>query len=166
MHPLRIVTVVLAWIALVWTASAAAPPNILFCIADDWSWPHASIYGDKVVKTPTFDRVAREGALFWNAFCASPSCSPSRAAILTGRAPHQLDEGGNLWGFLPKRFETFPDTLERANYFVGLHGKGWGPGSVPAAGRTRNPAGPVFKSFEAFLNQKPADRPFCFWFGS
>jgi len=37
------------------------PPNILFCIADDWSWPHASIAGDKVVKTPTFDRVARKG---------------------------------------------------------------------------------------------------------
>ena len=35
-------------------------PNILFCLADDWSWPHASIAGDKVVKTPTFDRVARQ----------------------------------------------------------------------------------------------------------
>ena len=43
-------------------------PNILFCIADDWSWPYASIAGDKVIKTPTFDRVAREGALFENAF--------------------------------------------------------------------------------------------------
>jgi N-sulfoglucosamine sulfohydrolase len=149
------------------SATAAAPrPNILFCIADDWSWPHAGAYGDTALKTPTFDRVAREGALFRNAHCAAPSCTPSRAAILTGRAPHQLDEGGNLWGFLPKRFETFPDMLERANYFVGLQGKGWGPGSVPAAGRTRNPAGPMFKSFEAFLNQKPADRPFCFWFGS
>src|SRR5436190_6827462 len=146
--------------------AAATRPNILFCIADDWSWPHAGAYGDTALKTPTFDRVAREGALFRNAHCAAPSCTPSRAAILTGRAPHQLDEGGNLWGFLPKRFETFPDVLERANYFIGLQGKGWGPGSVPAAGRTRNPAGPGFKSFEAFLNQKPADQPFYFWFGS
>ena len=39
-------------------------PNILFCLADDWSWPHASIAGDKMVQTPTFDRVAREGVLF------------------------------------------------------------------------------------------------------
>ncbi|HNG34413.1 MAG TPA: sulfatase-like hydrolase/transferase, partial [Blastocatellia bacterium] len=61
-------------------------PNILLLMADDWGWPHAGAYGDKVVKTPTFDRVAREGALFTNAFSASPSCTPSRASLLTGRA--------------------------------------------------------------------------------
>jgi len=141
-------------------------PNILFCIADDWSWPHAGAYGDKAVRTPSFDRLAREGALFRNAFCAAPSCSPSRAAILTGRAVHQLDEGGNLWGFLPARFETYPDTLQRAGYFLGHMGKGWGPGNFQAGGRARNPAGPAFKKFEEFLERKPADKPFCFWFGS
>ena len=170
MNPLRAFCVVFGIVAATLLPHAAtlaqSQPNILFCIADDWSWPHASVYGDAVVKTPNFDRVAREGALFRNAFCASPSCSPSRAAILTGRAPHQLDEGGNLWGFLPNRFETFPDALQRAGYFIGLHGKGWGPGSVPAAGRTRNPAGPSFKSLEAFLQAKPEGKPFCFWFGS
>ena len=51
-------------------------PNILFCLADDWSWPHAGIAGDKVVKTPIFDRVAREGVLFKNAFVTAPSCTP------------------------------------------------------------------------------------------
>jgi N-sulfoglucosamine sulfohydrolase len=146
--------------------ASALRPNVLFCIADDWSWPHAGAYGDKVVRTPNFDRIAREGALFRNAFCASPSCSPSRAAILTGRAVHQLDEGGNLWGFLPARFETYPDALEWGGYFVGHMGKGWGPGNFQAGGRTRNPAGPAFKTFEAFLERKPADKPFCFWFGS
>jgi N-sulfoglucosamine sulfohydrolase len=60
-------------------------PNILFCLADDWSWPHAGIAGDKVVKTPTFDRVAREGVLFKNAFVSAPSCTPSRGAMLTGQ---------------------------------------------------------------------------------
>jgi N-sulfoglucosamine sulfohydrolase len=149
-------------------AETAKPvrPNILLCIADDWSWPHAGAYGQTAVKTPNFDRVAREGALFRNAFCAAPSCSPSRAAILTGRPPHQLDEGGNLWGFLPKRFKTFPDTLERAGYVLGLQGKGWGPGDIKAAGRTRNPAGPGFKALEGFLSTRPAGQPFCFWFGS
>ena len=39
-------------------------PNILLALADDWGWPHAGAYGDKVVKTPTFDRLAREGVLF------------------------------------------------------------------------------------------------------
>jgi arylsulfatase A-like enzyme len=59
-------------------------PNILFCIADDWGWPHAGAYGDKVVKTETFDRVAENGVLFDYAYVSSPSCSPSRGAILTG----------------------------------------------------------------------------------
>jgi len=143
-----------------------ARPNVLFCIADDWSFPHAGIYGDRVVKTPHFDRIAREGTLFTRAFCAAPSCSPSRAAILTGQAPHRLAEGGNLWGFLPKRFAVYPELLEGAGYVVGLQGKGWGPGNIKAGGRERNPAGPGFRSFEEFLKTVPAGKPFCFWFGS
>ena len=147
-------------------AAQTSQPNILFCIADDWSWPHASVYGDKVVKTPTFDRVAKEGMLFANAFCASPSCTPSRAAILTGRYPHQLREGGNLWGFLPKEFAVFPDVLAQAGYVIGLQGKGWGPGDFTAGGFKRNPAGPPSKTFEQFLKTVPEGKPFCFWFGS
>lgn len=146
---------------------APAPPqrpNILFCIADDWSWPHASAYGDEVVTTPAFDRIASEGALFTRAFCAAPSCSPSRAAILTGRMPHQLEAGGNLWGFLPAKFPVYPELLEASGYAVGLQGKGWGPGRTPD--RPRNPAGPPGKPFEQFLASVPAGKPFCFWFGS
>jgi N-sulfoglucosamine sulfohydrolase len=141
-------------------------PNILFCLADDWAWPHAGAYGDQVVKTPNFDRVARKGFLFTHAFSAAPSCTPSRAAILTGQAPHRLEEGGNLHGFLPRKFPVYPDLLERAGYFVGLTGKGWGPGNLEAAGRTRNPAGDRFTNFEEFLKKVPAGKPFCFWFGS
>ena len=78
-------------------------PNILFAIADDWSWAHAGAYGDRTVATPTLDRIAREGARFTHAFTGSPSCTPSRAAILTGQAVHRLAEGGTLHGFLPER---------------------------------------------------------------
>lgn len=152
--------------AAISTATAAERPNILFCIADDWSWPHAGAGGDPVVKTPTFDRVAREGVLFTHVFSAAPSCTPSRAAILTGQAPHRLAEGGNLHGFLPKKFPVYPDLLEDAGYVVGVTRKGWGPGNFQAGGRTRNPAGNGFKSFEEFLKTVPADKPFCFWFGS
>jgi len=141
-------------------------PNILFCLGDDWGWPACGAYGDKVVKTPTFDRVAREGVLFTNAHCASPSCTPSRGSILTGRAVHQLEEGGDLGGTLPRKFEVYPDLLEAAGYTVGLHGKGWGPGDFKVGGWTRNPAGPPFKSFEEFLKRAPKDKPFCFWYGS
>jgi arylsulfatase A-like enzyme len=168
MNSLRVLLCFTAMAGFLRSAEPAKPsrPNILFCIADDWSWPHAGAYGDKVVRTLNFDRVAREGVLFNNAFCVAPSCTPSRAAILTGRLPHQLDEGGNLWGFLPSRFETYPDALERAGYFVGVTKKGWGPGNFQAGERARNPAGPAFKTFEEFLSKKSADQPFCFWFGS
>jgi len=130
---------------------AARRPNILLAIADDWSCPHAGVYGDAVVSTPTVDRLAREGVRFTNAFVAAPSCTPSRAALLTGQAVHRLEEGGNLHGFLPKSLPVYPDLLEEAGYLVGYAGKGWGPGRVEPAGRTRNPAGPAYKSFDEFL---------------
>jgi len=145
---------------------SAERPSILFCLADDWSWPHAGAYGDQVVKTPAFDRVAREGALFTNAYCVSPSCTPSRAAMLTGQTIHRLEESGNLHSILQSRFAAYPDLLEAAGYSVGLNGKGWGPGVLEGSGRTRNPAGPSFKGFSEFLKTVPADKPFCFWLGS
>src|SRR5947209_6823779 len=164
-----------AWLLLallpIGPVAMAAPqpdqrPNILYCLADDWSWPHAGFYGDKVVKTPNFDRLAREGVLFTHVFCASPSCTPSRAAMLTGQAPHRLKAGGNLLGFLPKEFPVYPDILEANGYAVGFQDKGWGPGNFQAGGRARNPAGPNFKTFAGFLKSVPKGKPFCFWFGS
>ena len=148
-------------------AADAAPvrPNILFCIADDWSG-HAGALGDKVVRTPNIDRLAKGGVVFKNAFCAAPSCTPSRAAMLTGRYPHQLEQGGNLWSFLPAKYKVFPDLLEQDGYAIGHTRKGWGPGNFRAGGRERNPAGPNFPNLEAFLAQRPADKPFFFWFGS
>jgi N-sulfoglucosamine sulfohydrolase len=146
--------------------AADSRPNILFCLADDWSWPHAGVYGDPVVRTPTFDRVAREGMRFNYCFSAVPSCTPSRAAMLTGQYPHRLEEGSCLWGFLPKKFAVYPDLLEKSGYVVGSTRKGWGPGNFLAGGFTRNPAGPTFKDFSEFLKTVPKGKPFCFWFGS
>jgi N-sulfoglucosamine sulfohydrolase len=146
--------------------TSAPPPNILVIIADDWAFPHAGAYGNTVVRTPTFDRIAREGVLFRQAYAAAPSCTPSRASLLTGLAPHELAEGGNLWSTLPSRFTVYPDLLERAGYTVGHTRKGWGPGNFEAGGRKRNPAGPQFATFDAFYAQAPKDKPFCFWFGS
>ncbi len=142
-------------------------PNILYCLADDWMHPHAGAYGESVVKTPVFDRVAKSGVLFTNAFVAAPSCSPSRAAMLTGRYHWSLEEGGNLGGTLPVKYQVYPDLLEAAGYHVGFTRKGWSPGDPKPGGRTRNPAGPTFADFDAFLSaRKSKDAPFCFWFGS
>lgn len=141
-------------------------PNVLLAIADDWAWPHAGIAGDKVVRTPAFDRIAREGVLFTRAFVSAPSCSPSRAALLTGQHFWRLEEGAILWSTLPAKFPVYPDLLEKAGYHVGHAGKGWGPGPIARGGRLRNPAGPLYKSFQQFLDARPKAKPFCFWFGS
>lgn len=86
--------------------------------------------------------------------------------MLTGQAPHRLEEGANLHGTLPKKFAVYPDLLEQAGYAVGFTRKGWGPGNFKAGGRERNPAGPQFKDFKTFLDGVPTNKPFCFWFGS
>jgi len=74
------------------SAAEPAKPNILFAIADDWSFGHAGVYGCKWVKTPTMDRVARDGILFTQAYTPNGKCSPSRASVITGRNPWQLKE--------------------------------------------------------------------------
>ncbi len=138
-------------------------PNILFLFADDWAWPHASCLGCPGIKTPAFDRIAKEGVLFRNAHTAAPSCSPSRASILTGQWPWRLEQGADLWSFIPPKFGVYPDLLEKAGYFVSMTGKGYGPGSNE--GRSHNAAGPEFKDFDAFFKKRPAGEPFCFWLG-
>lgn len=113
-------------------------------IADDWSFPHAGIYGDKGVHTPAFDRIAREGVLFTHSFCASPSCAPSRSAVLAGRPIYNTGEAGVLYGTLPPDLPLFPLALEDGGYFVGYTGKGWAPGDPTAAGQARPPLGKAF----------------------
>jgi len=142
------------------------PPNIVFFIADDWSYPHAGVYGDEIVRTPTFDFLAKEGALFNNAFCASPSCSPSRASILTSRYPHQLESAGNLWSVFPKKFSNWVSILESNGYHTGKSRKGWGPGDYESGGYTHNPAGRDYPNFRTFLDSKDQGQPFFYWFGS
>ncbi len=159
-------------------------PNILFAISDDQSFPHASAYGAEWVKTPAFDQIADSGVLFTNAFAASPGCSPSRAAILTGRYPWMIEGAGTHASDFPTKFVAFPDLLEKAGYFIGATGKTWGPGNWKISGRERNPAGPSFDkqklkdnpegisnknyaaNFADFLDERPDDSPFFFWYGA
>ena len=135
-------------------------PNLVFAIADDWGWPHAGAYGDKAVATPAFDRVAREGVLFEQAFVSSPSCTPSRGAILTGQHFFRLGAGANLWNEWPEgQFAEYPALLEGAGYHVGSWRKAWGPGKGA-------PAGKKYKGVEASLEARPEGAPLCFWSGA
>jgi arylsulfatase A-like enzyme len=103
----------------------AQPPNILFILADDMSYPFSSVYGDQVVKTPNLERLAQHGITFTNAYSASPSCTPSRAGILTGRYPHKLGEAVNLVGRLDASVPTYVQLLRKQGYEVGYDRKGW-----------------------------------------
>ena len=151
---------------LVWPNQDPERPNIILFIADDWSFPHAGVYGDPVVQTPNFDRLAAGGMLFTNAYCASPSCSPSRASILTGRYPHQNGAMGNLWSEFAADATVYPVLLEEAGYRVGHDQKGWGPGDWQTTGWPHNPAGKNYGDITALLAEREPGQPFCYWFGS
>ena len=163
---------------------ADSRPNILFAIADDWSFGHAAAYGCSWVHMPAFDRVAAEGLLFNRAYTPNAKCAPSRAAILTGRNSWQLKEAGNHGGFFPPEFKVFPEVLAEAGYHVGLTEKGWAPGVAltaegaprPLVGRSYDarqctPPTPDISSndyaanFVDFLDDNPDDKPWFFWYG-
>lgn len=163
---MKSVLLCLAFIASGMLYGAEKKPNIILAIADDWGWPHAGIYGDNGVKTPVFDAVAEKGVLFTHAFVSSPSCTPSRGALLSGQHHWRLKEGANLWGTINKSIELYTDILSKNGYFVGKCRKGWGPGSYKAGGRKIPPAGKSYESFQDFLAKRKQGQPFCFWFGS
>ncbi len=160
-------------------------PNILIAIGDDISFPHMSAYGCTFVNTPGFDRVAREGILFNNAYTPNAKSSPSRACLLTGRNSWQLEEACNHVPFFPARFTTFMESLGKQGYYVGYTAKGWAPGvAFDDEGKNRQLTGKPFNSrkiipsasgigandysgnFEDFLNSNVEGKPFCFWYGS
>ena len=123
-----------------------AHPNILFILADDLGCWSLGCTGNADAVTPCLDRMARQGALLENFFCASPVCSPARATLLTGRMPSchgVLDwlDGGNMAGprtpaveFL-RGFAGYTDYLHEAGYQCALSGK-WhlGDSALPQKG--------------------------------
>lgn len=159
------------------------PPNILFVIADDQSFPHAGIYGTTWIKTPGFDRVAQEGLLFTNAFTTNAKCSPSRATVLTGRDSWLLEEATNHVPFFPEKLITFPEVLLENGYKTGFTGKGWAPGVARKNGQPRALIGKAYsekklsppasfisnvdyaENFKVFLDEKAENQPFFFWVG-
>ena len=158
-------------------------PNILICVADDAS--HMGAYGNPWVKTPTFDRVAREGLLFRNAFTCNSKSAPSRASLITGRNSWQLREAANHWCDFPKDIKSYPEALAQNGYHVGYTGKGWGPGiATDSLGNDRQLTGKPYNeitctpptpqinaidyaaNFAEFLKEWDHEQPICFWYGA
>lgn len=97
-------------------------PNIIFIMADDHAYQAISAYGSDLIKTPSIDRIAREGVLLKNAFVTNSICGPSRAVILTGKYSHVngfMDNGDNFNGSQ----ETLPKILKRNGYQTAIIGK-------------------------------------------
>ena len=102
--------------------------NILFVMTDDHASGHVGCYGNKLVKTPNIDRLAREGTRFENAFVTNSLCAPSRATVLTGCYSHLHGIRGNseMKGQVENinaSLVTYPQALQAAGYRTGIVGK-------------------------------------------
>ena len=105
-------------------APPAEPPNILFMLVDDMRWDEFGAAGHPFVETPNIDRLAREGALFVNAFTTTPLCSPARASFLTGQYAHANGIIDNTErGPTSHSMRTFPRDLHDAGYETAFVGK-------------------------------------------
>ncbi len=119
--------------------SCIQPPNVLLIVADDLGWADLSCYGNDLHETPRLDRLAAQGVRFTEAYAASPVCSPTRAAILTGQHPARLHmtiwrENALVRGnrkllepvcldSLPLEHETLAEILKASGYYNAHVGK-------------------------------------------
>lgn len=131
----------------------ALPPNFLLILTDDHGYGDVSAYGAPDVRTPHLDRLAAEGMRFTTMRANATVCSPSRAALLTGRYPDRVGVPGVIrthpedsWGWLDPATPTLADDLKQAGYHTALIGK-WHLGL--ASPNTPNERG--FDLFHGFL---------------
>lgn len=125
----------LAVLAGLLSAAESPPsPNIVFILADDWGWGDLGCYGNKIIKTPHLNRLARQGTLFTQYYVNGSVCSPTRAAILTGRFPardrihghlatRDLNRRRGMPNELSPDLPTLADALKQAGYATGHYGK-------------------------------------------
>jgi len=108
------------------TSGAASDfrPNIVFILVDDLRWDELGCAGHPYIKTPNIDRIAREGAMFRNAFMTTPLCSPSRAGFLTGQYARTNGITDNVdRAAASHKLVTFPLLLHQSGYETAFVGK-------------------------------------------
>ncbi|MDA2924775.1 sulfatase [Acidobacteria bacterium AH-259-L09] len=142
-------------------ATAAARPNFVVILADDLGYCDTSLYGCDQVPTPAIDRIAREGVSFTDAYVTAGTCSPSRAALLTGRYQQRF---GFEFNTGPARITereqrglstdevTIAEVLKVQGYRTALVGK-WHQGTVDRFH-------PNERGFDFFYGFLPGARPY------
>jgi arylsulfatase A-like enzyme len=128
---------ILAALAALWGCAAPAPgavgarPNIVIILADDLGWGDLGCYGHPTLRTPNLDRMAAEGMRFTEFYSAAEVCTPSRAALLTGRYPIRSGMCHDRFrvlrressGGLPSGEVTLAQALKARGYETGCIGK-------------------------------------------
>ncbi|MBW3630869.1 MAG: arylsulfatase [Gemmatimonadetes bacterium] len=142
-------------------AASTAPPNIIFILADDLGYADVGAYGQRQIRTPRLDQMAREGLRFTQHYTGAPVCAPARSVLMTGQhSGHTTVRGNHGRGpsgenqRVPLRAEdvTVAEVLKGAGYTTGLIGK-WGLGE-PGTEGVPNLQG--FDFFFGYLNQQHA----------
>ncbi len=127
-------------------------PNIIYVVSDDLGYGDLGCYGQKVVKTPRLDQMAREGLLFTDHYAGHTVCRPSRLVFLTGKHTGHTAIAGNNMHVLPKGSVTVTSLLKQAGYVTGGVGK-WALGDVGTSG---HPNSQGFDFFYGYLDQSAA----------
>lgn len=136
-------------------------PNILVFVGDDLGWRDVGAYGNRFIRTPNIDRLARSGLKVERAFGTSPQCSPSRISILTGKYPHTT-RTEDLHTPLPHGQMILPSLLQSRGYFTGHMAKThFGPN---AERQFQWYSETIADSFSAFVDAA-GNRPFFLWVG-
>lgn len=162
-------------------ADASPPkPNFVLFLVDDLGWRDLTCYGSTLYETPNIDRLAREGVKFTSGYAACCVCSPTRAAVLTGKYPARLHVTDIIQGsspadaklripewthYLPLEETTIAEALRPAGYISGHIGK-WhlgGYGNYSAAGDHRE-ADPCAQGFDVNVAGSEQGQPPDYFF--
>jgi arylsulfatase A-like enzyme len=136
--------------ALTGPAAAEKKPNIVFILADDLGYAELGSYGQKKIRTPHLDRLAKQGMSFSRNYCGNAVCAPSRCVLITGKHPGHafIRNNGEVKPEgqrpIPDSEQTIAEGLRKRGYATGAFGK-WGLGGPGTEGD------PVYQGFDRFF---------------